>query len=755
MAGDKIKRALQVIEDATGLDLPDLGVKVAKASRRSEKRTPKMEQAKPLAAKPTQPTSTKPLAAKPTQPTATKPKGKGKPPKPTKAIGTVFDDVTDYDTALAMAQRGEHLKRDKSGQYVGGPRNMSGSGFAVNTPAALGSFRVNYDDKLRRGLFNSDWYDRALNTGANLSGIDLTDITPYVGTNTGNFGSLFARGTAAYSPQYSPSSEVNAFAKQHNAKVVMGQDIVPKTRSQAANVASAYSVDPVTGRFTFDPQAITLGKKTGPYADAKDPMIDPKSLYKTANDIWHGRALRFDQTSGRFDRAFTPQETNFLIGENLLAADRANRAGLRPEGANVTFSWTPRTAQAATWGTERMDDVLAEQDLAVRAFDKAQAKYERDLSRWEAKGKPKGKKPKKPKEPVILSEDEIREYAMGGIDDAVNRNLAAVTGEYMPGFKVKQAPELFDNPELANEFSDVMAQATGARDPAFEALQVYHMPISEIPGGYLNSANVFETNKAYQAPMLGSTFSPTRADIEFGPFKPGVGEGKVGPQMDEATEKALRLSAMMHAPRHAQEGTGANMFIPEKSTHRSSQLNAAEIAGGRPELEQAIEALRGVPGLDVVDMQNLARVTQFPGADVPMSPQEIQKAIGSVDLPEGLSVQTGRLDSTGYWPSWGEEGSGQMTTQWLEDINALGIPNVYERLATPEFTDPIRRENEAREAFLAKYGLSSRDDIRRFTDLLAQGGPKTIRDYVAKYGAQGLPAAIPFGLILPQDEEEQ
>lgn len=64
MAGDKIKRALQVIEDATGLDLPDLGVKVAKVSRRSEKRTPKLEQAKPLAAKPTggKPTGGKPKA---------------------------------------------------------------------------------------------------------------------------------------------------------------------------------------------------------------------------------------------------------------------------------------------------------------------------------------------------------------------------------------------------------------------------------------------------------------------------------------------------------------------------------------------------------------------------------------------------------------------------------------------------------------------------------------------------------------------
>ena len=52
MAGGKIKRALQVIEDATGLDLPDLGVKVAKASRNEVKRTPSTLAAEPPKAAP-------------------------------------------------------------------------------------------------------------------------------------------------------------------------------------------------------------------------------------------------------------------------------------------------------------------------------------------------------------------------------------------------------------------------------------------------------------------------------------------------------------------------------------------------------------------------------------------------------------------------------------------------------------------------------------------------------------------------------
>ena len=40
MAGGKVKRALQVIEDALGVDLPDLEVKVAKAARSEAKSTP-------------------------------------------------------------------------------------------------------------------------------------------------------------------------------------------------------------------------------------------------------------------------------------------------------------------------------------------------------------------------------------------------------------------------------------------------------------------------------------------------------------------------------------------------------------------------------------------------------------------------------------------------------------------------------------------------------------------------------------------
>lgn len=676
---------------------------------------------------------------------------KNKPAPKNQSVATTFDKVTEYNKAMDLARKGAHLKRDKSGQYVGAPRDMSGTGknLTVNSPAALSVMRRNLDEKAKEGLFNADWYDRARDTGADLTGFDLRDYSPEnLSTPEADMAKLFARGTAAYSPQYTPLSEVNAFAKQHNAKVILGEDTVPKTRSQAANVAGAYNLDELTGRYNIDPMAIRLGKKTSPYADAKDPTIDPRLLYKTANDLWHGRALLFSQADNRpFNRAFTPQEHGFLIGENLLGADRANRAGLAPPGyAAGEYDWTPRSMQAATWGAQRVESVMEKQAKDMAKYEKDMAKYDRALAKWEAAGKPKGGKPKAPKAPVIRTPEEIEAYARYGIDDAVNENLAAMTSEYMPGFSVRQAPELFENPDLANEFSDVMAEATGPREPTLSALQTYNLPIREIPGGYMNSAGVFEENKAYYAPLLASTYSPRRQEIEFGPFKPGAGEKKVGPQMDEATEKALRLASMLNAARHAQEGTGANMFIPERSTHRRMQLNAAQLEGPRSSLDQAIANMRGVEGLDVVDMGDVARVTQFPGADVPMSPVQIQQAIQGVSVPEDIKVRAGRLDSTGYWPNWGEPGSGQMTETLLSDIDALGIPNVYERLSGPEFTDAVRRENEARQAFFDKYreqyDLTSRPDIQKFNELLAQEGPKSLRDYIAKYGSKGLPVVV-------------
>ena len=53
------------------------------------------------------------------------------------SVATVFDNVTDYNEAMKLAQKGAHLKQDPSGQYIGGPRSTGPIGLTVDSPGAL------------------------------------------------------------------------------------------------------------------------------------------------------------------------------------------------------------------------------------------------------------------------------------------------------------------------------------------------------------------------------------------------------------------------------------------------------------------------------------------------------------------------------------------------------------------------------------------------------------------------------------------
>lgn len=284
------------------------------------------------------------------------------------AIGGVFDNVNDYGQAMRMADRGEHLKQTPNGAYVGAPEG-------IDSPGALGAMRKRVDAKVDDGMFNATWYDRARDTASDVSGFNPATMGHDTSSPQGAMASLFSRGGAAYSPQAAPMSEINYFLNQHNNKVLTGQDFRAKTGSQMNNVAKAYAPDPTTGGFIIEPENIKLGKKTGPYADAKNPTIEDKALYKTANDIWHGRVFGYQNADGsKFDRAFTPQEHGFLTGENLLAAERANarlrighNGGPALDDAAAIPELTPRSMQAATWGSERRAQRVAEEQAKMNA----------------------------------------------------------------------------------------------------------------------------------------------------------------------------------------------------------------------------------------------------------------------------------------------------------------------------------------------------------------------------------------------------
>ena len=407
-----------------------------------------------------------------------------KPPKGGKkkgAVGTIFDNVTDYDEAKAMALRSEHLKRTPEGKYVGAPAD-------VDSPQKLGRNRRNAAAKVEQGAFNASWYDRARAAAEDAAGYD-PDFHGYgVQSPEGAMASMFARGGAAYSPQAMPSVEKNAFLKQHNAKVLAGEDVVPRTTSQANNVAGAY-IPNNSGGYLIRPEKVRLGKKTGPYGDAKDPTVDPDSLYKTANDIWHGRVMGYGED---FKRGFTPQEHGFLTGENLILADTAQKNGFGAGVLPENYQWNPRSAQAATWGGQRYE------------------KYLKDAEKARAKALRQGKK-----DPGLPSEEELRARASFGIDDAVKNHVANDTFEFVTGENVGHLAGLnrADLPTrqgYTNQMGEAYLRTPAGklRDPIYDAFQMYQNSALPIEGKYLNSAGVMESNPGFTArPLVSLTNS--------------------------------------------------------------------------------------------------------------------------------------------------------------------------------------------------------------------------------------------------------
>lgn len=643
------------------------------------------------------------------------------------STATVFDDVSDGREAMKLAREGAHLKQTPDGQYVGAPRSEGKVGLTVNSPGALAHMRRQADAKVAAGAFNAPWYDRARTTAQEVADDPAMQ-------------SLFARGGAAYSPQATPPTEINSLVRQHNAKVVGGQDIIPRTGSQARNVAKAYVDDPATGGLLFEPGEIRLGKKTGPYADAKDPTVPAESLYKTASDIWHGRVMGYSNPGGKtFSRGFTPQEHGFLTGENLLLADRAEKAGLPVEGASANFRWDPRAAQAATWGAEREASMQAKRAAAMAAFDKDMAKYERQLAKWESGGK-KGARPQRPSRPKVLSDAEIRAQAAAGIDQATNRLVGHQTFEFVPGENVGQLKGLNRAPEsVRRDFSDRMFAAQGERDPYFGAMQMFQKPVVRIDGEFRNSAGVVERNPAFAArPLLG--LENSRLTTSTG--KPVRG----GPQLAEPERAALDFTAGVRAVMDAQEGVGWNKFTPANSSMRPIEKTGAMVTGARgADAKQALQA----GGLDVNDNGDFLAVGKFKGADG----KEVQGLLDAITLPEGAQVTRGRWETGIQSPPWTpQEGTGAVTRYLERQLTRPDIRNAPQRLDAAGLPRTIDQQNAVIRDFAAQHGFPVRGDFMRLREIIARDGFQGLLEHLRKNGYQGLPAAAGVGLLDDEDD---
>ena len=666
------------------------------------------------------------------------------------SVATVFDNVTDYNEAMKLAQKGAHLKQDPSGQYIGGPRSTGPVGLTVDSPGALSNMRQRADKKVEAGAFNASWYDRARQAAESASGYNPTNMTAGMPPQ-GQMASLFSRGGAAYSPQATPPTEMNSFIRQHNAQVIGGQQIIPRTGSQARNVAKAYDIDPATGMYVFNPGAIKLGKKTGPYADAKDPTIPSTDLYKTASDIWHGRVMGYSDPGGKtFSRGFTPQEHGFLTGENLLLANRAEQKRLAGQldvpNTSAEFIFDPRAAQAATWGAEREISYKAARDAEINRFTKSSEKYDRQLARWERTGK--GEKPKKPslKDIGKESDESIRARARAGIDDAMQRQIASQTYEFIPGQNVMPGINTADESVRA-AYSQGMQAPMGNRDPYIGALQAYQLPVKPVMGEYLNTAGVVERNPAFVAQplvgLVGSTLETSTGKLARG-----------GPMLDQPGRSLLDATSAVRAVMDLQEGVGWNKFTPANSSMKTVEktgirfqpmLSGAQDASQLPrQMAQAKAALEG-QGLDVVDVGGALHAGKF---DNSMNGKAIQEAVknAKANIQDGQLI-AGRFESNLEMPPWGAEGSGQVAQYLQGQLTRPDIQNFAQRLDAAGVPQVNAQQTQFMQQFLEQNNMTPRADVMKMRDIIGTKGYQGFLKYLEEYGPKGLPAVVPLGLL--------
>lgn len=617
--------------------------------------------------------------------------------KKAKAIGTLWDEVTDVDEATKMARAGKHIKRDKSGKYVGAPEQ-------IDSPQKLAALRRRIDEKVQAGAEGMGWYDEARRT--------YEDFAP----NDPIMQSLIARGTAAYSPQASPASETGAFIAQHNAKKLTGEDVRPRTESQKRNVARAYE-DPEN----LSPESIKLGKKTGPYADAKNPTVPEESLYKTANDIWHGRVMGYGED---FSRGFTPQEHGWLTGENLLLADRATARDLAA-GVERPTEWTPRAGQAATWVAQRKQSYI---DKAIATHAEKNAK----------------RKNKLPPLDMDALEKEASAYAKSGIADATNRHSAYLTREARTGRGIGDVEMGDDEQALIDSYSNLVL-SDNSRDSILDALGLYSKDAQPTRGFYQNDLGELERNPAYVNQVLASS------DI------------KNAPRTNPADRAALDYSALVDAVIGSQQAGAHSRFFPENmGKQRVGGMNAMLLQHGGLDAAQreALEAAALKGNFSPVDYGQSTLLTRF-GNEGPEAGTtgEITRAL----MEGGVGGKAVRgTTETGYEPTLlgPDIGTGVTTENLLKrsaESEAL-IPGLTARTAEA-VGDKAKVRALINQAISDATGKPQREDLVKLRQILDEGdkqgrGIPALQRYVKEFGTKGLPSALVgyLGLEAAQSE---
>lgn len=507
------------------------------------------------------------------------------------------------EATMAAARRGEHLKPDGSGGYIGGPRH-------VVSPQSLGAMRKSLSDQFSSGvdmISHADpdrlgtWYDRAK------AAQSLTNEPWQLP------GSLSQH--AVYSAGVAPESELG-FSLKHQVSRQLGMPDMAYRGKPMETLDNAVAND-MYPKFGF---------KIGEYFNKNDPGQPNTGLFGV-NDFRAAQGFGYTTPDGRIWKGGVSQTMHpFMDAETALTVDRANQAAV---GGRT--DWQGPHIQEVPW-------VLGKaQDLYMRGRGKT-GRYNADK---------------------FFGGDEnaamaqaIRD-ANNTFEDYLYKHTASATHEAIPGYSTGHVPQILnaspaEKAAYAKQGSwNLMDEIGQPKDALYSAVGLRQLPELESSGVYTNSAGVVESNPMTIArPLLD--------------FPTGGGGGRVAP----TRESLMNSIEQMRAAVDAQEAGAWNLpnTMAGVKGKNSAVIDSRGLPGGTATtgVQPSAEAL--AEASDLLDSSGYGITATSRGVSIfPYDPSASPKDLTAVLKKHGERLQElfpGKLQkgvtSSGYVPGIGK-----------------------------------------------------------------------------------------------------
>ena len=416
---------------------------------------------------------------------------------------TVFREManTQGDEAVLKAvRRGDHLKPDGLGGYIGAPRT-------IDSPQALGNLRKKLDSEITNSAEAVElgdpsrlgtWYQRA--KGAMAATNEPHQLQ----------GSLSAHG--AYSAGVSPESELGFSLKHQNSRA-LGEP----------GMAFRKKVMDTLDKATAQGVPAKLAEKTDEYRNKLDPRMPVSGLFGV-NDFRAAQNFGFTNKQGKpWKAAVTGTMHPFMDAETALLTDRMNKVG-----AGDKVNWNGPQMQELPW-----------------VYGKAQDLYER------------GKNARFKGDPIEGRMAAIRE-ANNTFEDYLPKHAMSATHEAVPSGQIDHVNSVLGMPyEARQDYGnvgrwDVEAPVegqipgqehigAGPRDAIYSAMGLRQMPSVPSVGAWMEEGRLQNNPLTIARPLVD--------------FPTGGGGGSVAP----LTNDAVGMAELFRAAIDAQAAGAANM----------------------------------------------------------------------------------------------------------------------------------------------------------------------------------------------------